>query len=158
MNSRCAHLSCLAGLIAALSSPAWAESFASSASSAGSASIGSLSDSVQGSSRSSSGETKVAEGEYRVVDVAVLADRPGMLQLKLQASAIAGDKGELWLTLPQQALGARALSAGDVVLARQRPYGIEFARAMAAAPGREAFFLVLADDWRRELDPQPLKL
>lgn len=159
MSKRLGRLACLSALFAAVCAPAWAESFASSASSAGSASIGSLSDSVQGSSRSSSGETKVAEGEYRVVDVAVLADRPDMVQLTLQAIATPGQEGELRLTLPQQALGRRGLSAGDVVQARHRPYGIEFARAAAATPqGREAFFLVFADDWRRELDPQRLQL
>ena len=46
--------------LAAAPALAAAESFASSASSAGSASLGSLSDSVKGSSKSSSGETKVA--------------------------------------------------------------------------------------------------
>lgn len=133
-----------------------AESFASSASSAGSASIGSLSDSVRGSSRSSSGDDKkVAEGEYRVIEVAQASDRPGHLQLKLQAVAQPGEDGTLWLTLPQQALAPRGLAAGDVVLARQHAYGVEFARAEGAL-AREAFFLVLADDWHRELDPVKL--
>lgn len=142
------------GLAAATA--ARAESFASSASSAGSASIGSLSDSVRGSSRSSSGDDKkVAEGDYRVLEVADAADRPSHLQLKLQPVAQSGEHGVLWLTLPRQALASRGLAAGDLVVARQRPYGVEFARA-DAAQAREPFFLVLADDWHRELDPVKL--
>lgn len=145
-------------LLAALALPCLADSVASSASSAGSASIGSSSDSVKGSSNSSSGQTKVAEGDYRVLQVVALADRPGMLQLTLQATMPNpqgdGAAGTLWLTLPGQALARRAVAAGDVVSARQRPYGIEFAHA---AP-REAFFLVLTGDWPRDLDPQPVTL
>jgi hypothetical protein len=142
------------GLAAA--SAARAESFASSASSAGSASLGSLSDSVRGSSRSSSGDDKkVAEGDYRVIEVVDAADRPGHLQLRLQAVAQPGEAGALWLTLPRQTLAPRGMAVGDVVVARPRPYGVEFARADGAqAP--VAFFLVLADDWHRELDPVKL--
>ncbi len=148
------RLAGIALLAAALAPPALAESIASSASSAGSASVGSLSDSITGSSRSSSGETKVAAGDYRVIDVAERADRPGMLQLRLQATARDDEAGALWLTLPRQALAARGLAAGDLVHARQRPYGLEFAHA----PAGEAFFLVLADDWHRELAPRPVTL
>lgn len=152
-----------AGLLsAALALPCLADSVASSASSAGSASIGSSSDSVKGSSNSSSGKTKLAEGDYRVLQVVALADRPGMLQITLQGVLPAGSPttapdgaaGTLWLTLPGQALAQRALVVGDVVSARQRPYGVEFAHAVP----REAFFLVLTGDWPRDLDPQPVTL
>lgn len=148
------RLACITLLCAATSAPCLADSFASSASSASSASVGSLSDSVKGSSTSSSGETKVSDGDYRVIEVAEPADRPGMLQLKLQATAQPGQQGELWLTLPRQALAPRGLAAGDVLSARARPYGVEFARA----DSREAFFLLLADGWQRELDPHPVTL
>jgi hypothetical protein len=151
------HLAGLALLCAGAVTPALAESFASSASSAGSASLGSLSDSVKGSSRSSSGETKTADGDYRVIEVAEAADRPGMLTLRLQATAVPGEEGTLLLTLPRQALEPRGIAAGDVIHAQNRPYGIAFARAIGTRT-REAFFLVLADAWHRELDPQPVKL
>jgi hypothetical protein len=156
MTIRFTDLACALALAAA-SSLAGAESLASSASSAGSASLGSLSDSVQGSSKSSSGETKVAEGDYRVTEIAELAERPGLLQLKLQAADVDGEAGELWLTLPQKALAQRPLQVGDTVHAHKRPYGFEFARA-DGGKGRAPFFLVLADDWKRQLDPQPVKL
>jgi hypothetical protein len=148
------RLAAIALLSLAAATPSWADSFASSASSAGSKSIGSSSDSVTGSSKSSSGDTKVADGDYKVIQVAQLADKPGMLKIQLQATAQAGDAGALWLTLPQEALAQRALATGDVVNARNRPYGVEFAYAQP----REAFFLVLAADWRRDLDPRAVTL
>ena len=58
-----------------------ASSAGSSASSAGSASLGSISDSLRGSSDSSTGQTKVTDGNYRVIQVAELAERPGILTL-----------------------------------------------------------------------------
>jgi hypothetical protein len=115
--------------------------------------VGSLSDSVKGSSQSSSGETKVTDGDYRVIEVAEAADRPGMVQLKLRATQ-QEEAGEVWLRLPQQALAKRGIVPGDIVSARHRPYGLEFARADT----REPFFLVLADDWHRELDPHAVTL
>ncbi len=144
------RLACLvvAGLATAAASHA--ESFASSASSAGSASVGSLSDSIKGSSNSSSGNNKVAEGDYKIIEVAALPERPGMLRLTLRQD----DEHEFFLELPQQALGTRGAAAGDTVSAHYRPYGLEFARADT----REPFFLVLADDWRRELDARPVSL
>jgi len=147
------RLACITLLCTATTAPCMADSFASSASSASSASVGSLSDSVKGSSTSSSGETKVSDGDYRVIEVAEAADRPGMLQLKLQPTR-QGEEGEVWLSLPRQALARRGIAPGDIVSARHRPYGLEFARADT----REAFFLVLADDWHRELDPHAVTL
>jgi hypothetical protein len=154
MTVKPTHLACIALLCAATAAPCLAESSASSASSAGSASSGSVSDSIGGSSKSSSGEAKVADGDYRVIEVAALADRPGMLRLTLQATAQQGAQGEVLLTLPRQALAARDLAVGDVVSTRHRPYGLEFAHADT----REAFFLVLADDWHRELAAVPVTL
>ena len=152
------RMACAGLLLGALALPCLADSVASSAVSAGSASIGSSSDSVKGSSNSASGKTRVAEGDYRVLAVVAVADRPGMLQLTLQAELPEtrddGASGTLWLTLPGRALARRAVAVGDVVSARQRPYGVEFAHA---AP-REAFFLVLTGDWPRDLDPQPVTL
>lgn len=129
-----------------------AESLASSASSAGSASVGSLSDSITGSSDASSPDREVAEGDYRIVDVAALTERPGVLRLRLQATANADRV--FFLALPRAALPAAGLAVGDVIRAQQRPYGLAFARTDAPEP----FFLVLADDWHGELDPRPLTL
>jgi hypothetical protein len=156
MSSTLTHLAAATLLCAATIPPCLADSFASSASSAGSASSGSVSDSIQGSSNSSTGN-KVADGDYRVIETAALADRPGMLRLKLRATtdtATAGEDSSFYLVLPQQALGVQGIATGEIVSARQRPYGLEFARAQT----REAFFLVLADHWHRDLAPQPVAL
>jgi hypothetical protein len=143
----------LSGL--AIASPAWAESFASSASSAGSASSASASDSLGDSSGASSPDRRAANGDYRVIDVVDVAARPGMLQLRLQA--MQGEAHEFTLKLPRAALGDKGLAVGDVVHARTRPYGLEFART-DGADQRAAFFLVLADDWHRELQTRPVAL
>lgn len=153
---RAACLSVLSLLALGITLPGHAESFASSASSAGSASSGSVSDSIKGSSNSSKRDKEVAAGEYRVVEVAEIAEaagHPALLQLTLRATEAGADR-EFILELPRQALAARPLGTGDLVQANQRPYGFEFARVDT----REAFFLVLTDDWRRDLDSRVVTL
>lgn len=138
----------LMALAAAL--PCHAESFASSsASSASSASIGSVSDSLTSASGSST--AKVAEGDYRIVEVAA-AERPDRVRLKLQPVANEPDAAAFNLDVPRTALGDREAAVGAVVGVRQRPYGYEF----AWGDTRVAFFLALAADWHRELEPRPL--
>lgn len=140
-------------LLALASTACLAESLgfaASSASSAGSASVGSLSDSFRGSSNSSSRKNDVAEGDYRLIEVAQAPDRPQLLRLTLQQ----GDAAPVTLDVPPAALAQRALAAGDAVRATHRPYGVEF----AYADTRTAFFLALDDDWKRELGPHALTL
>jgi hypothetical protein len=155
-------LAALPWLVAAACGPALAESLAStaasSASSGGSASVGSLSDSVQGSSRSSAADHKVAEGEYRVADVVALADAPDRLQLLLRpAQAGSAEAPTVVLRLPRQVLEGHGLAAGDTVRVRHRSFGLEFARRLDA--GRlEPFYLALADDWLRDLQARPLSL
>ncbi|WP_284615500.1 hypothetical protein [Aquabacterium humicola] len=124
-----------------------AASTASSASSTASTSVGSVSDSIQGSSRGSSKATGVAAGPYRVIEVAALPDRPGTLHVALQPLDDSNGAEAFALLLPQAAADEARLAQGDVVNARTRPYGTEFARQ---DDGR-AFFLVLADHWHREL-------
>jgi hypothetical protein len=152
MTSRRTRLAGAALLAAALAAPAFAESFASSASSAGSASSGSLSDSIQGSSNSSSPDKTVADGEYRIEGIAAVAEKPGFVRLHLQGVAPAGHT--FFLDLPAPTVAHAALAPGERVSARNRPYGIEF----ATAPARQTFFLVLADDWYRELPSNPVSL
>lgn len=137
----------LAALTLAAATAAQASSFASSAADAGSSASGKSSDSLGASSRGSSGGEKRAEGRYRVTEVAQA--NAGKLRLTL-----ARDGAEpVELTLPQQALAARAVNVGDEVQATPQPYGIAFAHADT---GR-AFFLVLDDAWHRELSAQVVK-
>lgn len=123
--------------------PVAAESIASSASSAGSASVGSLSESIGGSSDASSGRQTADAGTYRVLAVAPLDG--GRQRLTLQSEAEPGRT--FTLTLP---LAAATLVPGARVEVQARPYGLAFAHA-GAAPGAP-FFLALADDWRHDLD------
>jgi hypothetical protein len=136
----------LAALAGALAAPAFADSVASSASSAGSASSGSISDSIGGSSNSSNKDKRVAAGDYKVIDVAQAPARAGTTRLTLRAVA-AGAAQEFTLDVPNRALAARAVGAGDVVHVNERVYGYEF----AYADTRQPFFLALHDDWYREL-------
>ncbi len=149
-----ASLSLLAAMVAA--TPALASSTAgSSVSDSISTSVGSFSDSIGKSSESSKGDKKdVADGNYRVVDVAAAEERPGIVRVKLQAVAADAKDGEFFLYVPKKAFDAGRLAQGETVTATGRPYGVEFARA----DNREAFFLVMADTWHRELASNPVVL
>ena len=155
-----------------------ASSTASSASSAGSASVGSLSDSLRSSSQSSAGPRQMADGAYRVIEVAEVEGLPGQLRLTLQAqpawpataqapavrSAAAAELAAAptgaplqslqWeLRLPRALVEREALAPGHLVRAAQQPYGVAFARAEQSRP----FFLVLLDEWQRELPARPVQ-
>ncbi|GAA5023206.1 hypothetical protein GCM10025794_09350 [Massilia kyonggiensis] len=134
-------------LAAACVLPAHADSFASSASSAGSASSGSISDSIGGSSNSSSGDNKRAEtGPYRVIDVAQAPAKAGVTRITLRA--VAGTAAtEFWVDVPDRALAERRVARNEVVQVNERVYGYEFAYGDTKQP----FFLALQDDWYREL-------
>ncbi len=151
----------LFAIVCVAAAPVLAESLAtsassagSSASSAGSASLRGSSDSLRSSSGSNADEERAAvvDGDYRVAGVDPIDGRPGMVRLTLDPLAAADGKGRLELDLPERALGQQAIVAGDTVAAQNRPYGVEFARG----PQREAFFLVLADAWNRDLDTRPV--
>ena len=143
-------LACVAAMPALAGSSA-----ASSASESLTTSVGSLSGSVQKSSDSSGGNTALIEGDYKIVAVAPVAERPGMLRMKLQALAPErGADAEFFLYVPQAAVDEAQLAQGHVVSARQRPYGFEFSKLET----RRAFFLVLTDDWYRELQTNAVVL
>lgn len=120
-----------------------------------STSVGSVSDSIKGSSNTSSNSSRrndVAAGDYRVVEVAAVADRPGTLRVALQPLAAGAAPFELWL--PQAAAERGQLATGAVVTARHREYGIEFTAAALGQP----FYLVLQDERLRELPSRPVTL
>jgi hypothetical protein len=155
----------LALAFAACCPPAQAASSTSSASSAASDSVGASSAGVSGSlqtSSNSSGTRNVAQGEYRILEVAAADARPTHLRLTLQRERPADDTASpverahdtLYLTLPQAAFEASGLGRGMRVAATPRAYGVEFARA----DNRAAFFLVLEDHWLQELAARPLTL
>jgi hypothetical protein len=115
----------------------------------------SISDSITGSSHSSSPDNRQVKGDYKVIDMADVGDRPGLVELHLQrvaAEATAGD--EIYLRVPRAAADQGHLANGAIVTALQRPYGIEF----AANQPRAAFFLALADDVASDLKMAPVTL
>ena len=153
LNTLASTLALLAGAIAL---PAGAGSLATSSAAGGSSASSAASSASESSkdSSTSSSTNKVAEGPYKIVDIVAVADRPGMVQLRLQALADAGPAGEVLLVLPELTAGQSRLAAGQTVTARQRAYGTEFAHADSA----KAFFLVLSDGWSRELVSNPVLL
>ena len=131
---------------------AHAASFASSASTAGSASVGSVSDSLGASSNSSSNDDhQAAAGDYRVTDVAQATRRADHVTVALRSDTT---RKAFTLDLPQALWTAQGLQLGDRVHVAQRPYGFEFARGDDHA----AFYLVLHDDWFGEMAARPLAL
>lgn len=134
-----------------------ASTAASSASSAGSASSGSVSDSIGASSNSSGGDDRVAAGQYQVIDVAQAPAKGDTTRMTLRAVAgAAGTNGarEFYLDVPNRALAARRMAAGDMVQVNERVYGYEFAHADT----NKAFFLALQDSWYRELGSQKVAI
>lgn len=129
--------------------PAYAGSAASLSGSIGSlsTSVGSSSTSFQKSSDSSFG--LVAQGPYEVTEMVAMDDQPGFLRLALKAQQSGAD--DLWLVLPREAAEKGQIKVGTIVLAQPREYGVAFAVARDGGENRP-FFLVLRDDWYRELD------
>jgi len=119
----------------------------SSALDSGSRSVGSVSDSIQGSSNSSTGQ-RVAAGEYRVVEIAA-DDRPGLERLRLE-----GEGGRFTLLLPAAVRERAALRSGDRIAVSTPAYGLAFARAGAGEP----FFLALDEGWRHEFQRRAVTL
>ena len=147
------HSSLASLTLLALSLPALASGSASSVSLEGSsASVGSVSTSLETSSDASSKGDDVAQGDYRIVDIAAAPARPGALRVTLHAVAGAGDR--LVLTLPQETARAAGLAVGGMVHAQSRAHGLEFSHGEP----RQAFFLVLRDDAFDELRTRPVTL
>ena len=142
------HSILVVAALAACALPAAADSLASSASSAGSTSSASVSDSIQGSSESSTRGGKVAGGEYRIVAIAPAGG--AHQRVELQSVQEAGRRFALRLPV-----AAAPLAVGEVVAVHERPYGYAFARG----PARESlFFVALAEGWAQDHDLQAVTL
>lgn len=143
-------------LLAAATMAVHAESFVSSASSAGSESSGSVSDSIGASSNSSKkDDRKVGQGRYRVVDVAAAEGRPGMMQVALAAQdGVSPDAMQTFnLYVPHKTLAEQPLAKGQTVRVKEREYGLEFSDDASQRP----FFLVLEDAWRQQMRTKVVK-
>ena len=140
----------LLGLCAA---PCGAASSASSAVSDSLAtSVGSVSDSVKNSSDSSSQNKRVAEGDYKIIEITEITQAAaGTVRLTLRGTA---DGAEFFLLLPQQTVAQNQLAPGHTVSVHHRTYGLQFSKAETG----QAFFLALEDSSHRELQSVPLAL
>ena len=142
-------------LLAALAMPAMsASSTSSAASDSASSAASSGSDSLKKSSDSSTKTNTAQAGDYEVMAVTAAAERPGTLRMTLQAVADRSAEGEYFLYVPQQTVDRSHLAAGQIVTARARPYGLEFAKGETG----QAFFLVLNDDWSADLPSHAISL
>ena len=147
-------LSLRAALVAAvlgLACNAQASSIVVSVSDSVAAASGSVSDSLSGSSNSSGGHQRVANGDYQIIQIAATPGRADRVRLTMRA---ADPKEQLVLDLPQTTFDQQRLASGDLVHAQNRVYGVEFARA----DDRQPFYLVLADEWYGELAARPVAL
>lgn len=142
----------LGGFAVAAAADSLATSSAVGGSSASSTSSASSASSDK-SSDSSAQNKHTAVGPYRIVDVAAVAERPGALRLTLQPLGAQDARAAYILYVPQQAFDRSGLAVGGTVDARPRPYGTEFADAGT----RKAFFLMVDDDWYRELAANPVR-
>jgi hypothetical protein len=127
----------------------------SSAVGGSSASVGASSDSIGTSSNTSSNSSsteKVAEGKYKVIELAAADGRPGRMRLKLQPVDAGAAAESFDLYLPVATVEQARLAEGGVVSALHRPYGLEFAHADSG----QAFFLVLHDGWQRDIASRPV--
>jgi hypothetical protein len=141
-------------LLAALATPAQASSTASSAASdSATSSAGSASDSVTGSSTSSK-NVVTAQGDYTVVEVAAVDNKPDMVRLALQAADTPDVTRDFALLVPRSAVEDYGVAVGQRVTAHQQSYGIE----LAGGPQQKTFFLVLKDELRNELRSVPVSL
>ncbi|XVJ71518.1 MAG: hypothetical protein HEQ39_19390 [Rhizobacter sp.] len=117
-------------------------------------SAGSLSQSLRGSSNSSSGATNMAAGDYKVLGIFAAATQPGFVTVNLQAADPKAAKNEFELLLPQSVASRAELVSGATVTVRDRVYGLEFSVAGQA----QAFYLVLHDEWHRDLHNRAVTL
>ena len=80
-----------------------------------------------------------------------------LVAFEVKNQADAGADNEFFLYLPQVVAEQARLALGGIVTARPRPYGTEFAQR-ARGETKQAFYLVLADDWYRELPAKAVQL
>jgi len=146
MYSKLRFIGSLALASALLSSAASASTVLVTISDSLSGTVQSISDSISRASKSSSNAVNVAEGDYRIVDVAMAEGQPGKMRLTLQATAKPDDAG-LYLFVPRNDYDHAALADGQIVTAAKRPYGMAFSKAQTGQP----FAVVLEQGWLKEL-------
>jgi hypothetical protein len=111
-----------------------------------SATVGSISTSLQNSSKAIG---NIAEGDYKVVAVAQ-ADQAGKTQLTLVPVAAANNTEPFNLFVAQADVKHSGVETGQIVHAQKQAYGLVFARA----DNRQPFALLLDQAWKSEVQPK----
>jgi len=88
--------------------------------------------------------------------MAEIAQQPNMIRVRLQGLAAAQTQ-EFFLILPRKAAECGRLAEGKIVEAQERPFGLAFA-ALDMNGAASPFFLLLDDEWYRELESRPVVL
>ena len=109
-----------------------------------SATVGSISTSLQNSSKAVG---KIAEGDYKVVAVAQ-AEQAGKTQLTLVPVAAANNTEHLFVA--QADVKRAGVEAGQIVHAQKQAYGLAFARA----DNKQPFALLLDQAWQSDVQPK----
>ena len=110
-------------------------------------SSGLVSDSVSGASRGSSKAVGLAQGPWRVMQVAYADPRP-VLTLRQD-----GRDEEVKLHLPVAVVRDQSLTPGAVIAVAERDWGYSLSREGGASP----FFVLLHDHWAQALQARPLQ-
>lgn len=111
-----------------------------------SATVGSISTSLQNSSKAIG---KIAEGDYKVVAVAQ-ANQPGKTQLTLVPLAAANATEPFNLFVAQADVKRAGVETGQIVHAQKQAYGLAFARA----DNQQPFALLLDQAWQSDVQPK----
>jgi len=140
--------------LAGLGTNAQASSTTSSAvSDSATSSASSASDSVTGSSTSSK-KVVTAQGDYTVVELAAAPNKPGMVQVALQAADSPDQQSDFTLLLPRKTIDDNGLAVGQTISAKPQNFGLELSGGMHA----RVFYLILHDALRNELRSVPVSL
>ncbi|MDR3409709.1 MAG: hypothetical protein P4L87_01995 [Formivibrio sp.] len=117
-----------------------------------SGSIKTISEGISDSSKSSSAAVTVAEGDYKVIEVADADGHPNQKRIALQS--LNQGQQSIYLFMSKEDFKRVDLALGKVVTANPRLYGVAFTKF----GGTETFAVVLDDSWLKELDPVPVTI
>lgn len=117
------------------------------------ASVEGISNSVSTVSKSASKATNLAEGDYRVVEVAEMHDEAMRVRLALRPVEEGAGEG-VYLYMRSEEFARSNVREGQLVSAKLRPYGV----AIFGKGGAEPFALVLNEQMSPQIRPVPVTL
>jgi len=116
-----------------------------------SATVGGISTASSTVGKSSAKLLNLAEGDYKVVEVAQ-AQEAGKLRLTLHPLDETQAAEGFYLYVAAADVEEAQVRQGDIVSAKQRPYGV----AMFGQGKADPFALVLNDGWRKQILPEAI--